>query len=159
MKNLFMIMVFSSMIISCVSNGKQSREENVSREDSVVLETPDSNVVAYIDTIDTATYLDKMESILNDMKQIQIKKAEDTLQFERLKERYGSFNLFNVPDKNEIKHSVRVRILKVTNDYLSEIIRLSKESKAAGINDNEDNEKEFEKAQKIFERQLWLETH
>ena len=158
MKNLFMIMVFSSMIISCVSNGKQSREENVSREDSVVLETPDSNVVAYIDTIDTATYLDKMESILNDMKQIQIKKAEDTLQFERLKEKYGSFDHFNVPD-NKIKHSERVRLLKVIHDYLSEIIRLSKESKAAGINDNEDNEKEFEKAQKIFERQLWLETH
>lgn len=161
MKKLVFMAMLSCMIMACVSNGKQSGDMNESQGDSVVLDVQDSNEVVLKDTIDIETYLNKMESMLIDIKQIQIKKEEDTLKYESLIEKWNGLDSFVIADfdKDELKHSVKVKYLKVMAEYLSEMMRLSKELKAAGIRVNEKDDEEFEKSQKLIEKQLWQETH
>lgn len=161
MKKLVFMAMLSCMVMACVSNGKQSGDMDESQGDSVVSDVQDSNEVALKDTIDIETYLNKMESMLIDIKQIRIKKAEDTLKYQPLKEKWDGLDNFVIADfdRDELKHSVKVKYLKVMSEYLSEMMRLSKELKAAGISANEKEDEEFEESQKLFEKQLWLETH
>ena len=153
--------MLSCMLMACVSNGKRSDVTNESQKDSVVIEAQDSDEVVTKDSIDFETYLNAMDSILVDVKKIHIKKAEDTLKYESLKEKWGDFAHYGIEDfdRDNMKHSVKVKMLRVMTESISEMIRLSKESKAAGISVKEKEMKEFEEAQKLFEKQLWLETH
>ena len=161
MKKLAFTTMLSCMVMACTSNGKQSDGTDESQKDSVVLETQDSNEVVSKDSIDIETYLDRMDSILADCKKIHIKEAEDTLKYNSLKEKWGNFGCSNVKDfdRDSMKHSVKVRLLRIATEYFQEVKRLSNESKTAGINVKEKDDKELEEAQKLFEKQLWLETH
>ena len=161
MKKLAFMAMLSCMLMACVSNGKRSDVTNESQKDSVVIEALDSDEVVTKDSIDIETYLNAMDSILVDVKKIHIKKAEDTLKYEYLKEKWSDLDRFKVADydRDSMKHSVKVKMLMVMTESFSEMIRLSKESKAAGISVKEKEIKEFEEEIKSLEKQLWLETH
>ena len=134
MKKLAFMMMLSCMVMACVSNGKRSDGTNESQKDSVVLEAQDSNEVPLKDSIDFEAYLDRMDSILADYKKIHIKRPEDTLKYNSLIKKWGNFNRLGVKDfdRDSMKHSVKVKFLKIMTEYFSEMIRQSK---------------------------LWLETH
>lgn len=161
MKKLAFMAMLSCILMACVSNGKRSDVTNEAQKDSVVIEAQDSDEVVTKDSIDFETYLNRMDSILVDVKKIHIKEAEDTLKYESLKEKWSDFAHYGIEDfdRDNMKHSVKVKMLRVMTESISEMIRLSKESKAAGISVKEKEMKEFEEAQKLFEKQLWLETH
>lgn len=150
-------------IIACTSNGKQSGEGNEIQEDSLTIEKSDSNELATKDTVDVEVFLEKTESALSDLKQIHIKATEDTLKYEYLKEKWDSLDHYAISNINrdEMRHSVKIRYLQTIIDFLSELKRLSIESKEAGIKNapNKEEIEELEKMTNLLQRQLWLETH
>jgi len=163
MKKLFFMAMLCCMIIACTSNGRQSGEGNEIQEDSLAIEKSDSNELATKDTVDVEVFLEKTESALSGMKQIHIKAAEDTLKYEYLKEKWDSLDHYAISNINrdEMRHSVKIRYLQTVFDFLSELKRLSIESKEAGIKNgpNEEEIEELEKMTNLLQRQLWLETH
>ena len=163
MKKLLYMAMLCCMIIACASNGKQPGEGNEIQRDSLVKERSDSDGLASKDTIDIEVFLDITESALRDLKQIHIKAAEDTLKYKQLAEKWDSLDHYAISNINrdEMRHSVKLKYLQTTVDFLSELKRLSIESKEAGIKSDykEEEMKEVEEMLKLFQKQLWLETH
>ena len=162
MKKLLYLAMLCCMIMACTSNGKQSSEGNEIQKDSFVIEKSDSDELVPKDTIDIEAFLDKTESALSELKQIHIKAAEDTLKYKLIEQKWDSLDHYAISNINrdEMKHSVKVRYLKTIVDFLSEIKRLSIESKEAGIKSdyNEEEVEEVEEMLKPFQKQLSLET-
>ena len=72
MKKLAFMAMLSCILMACVSNGKRSDVTNEAQKDSVVIEAQDSDEVVTKDSIDFETYLNRMDSILVDVKKIHI---------------------------------------------------------------------------------------
>lgn len=163
MKKLLYIAMLCCMIMACANNEKQSSEGNENQEDALVTEKSDSDGLASKDTIDIKAFLDKTESALKDLKQIHIKVAEDTLKYKHLVAEWDSLDYYAISNINrdEMKHSVKLKYLQTIVDFLSELKRLSIESKEAGIKSDyhEEEMEEFEEILNLFQKQLWLETH
>lgn len=162
MKKLVILAMLCCMIMACASNGKQSSEDNGIQKDSLVIEQPNFDGVVSKDTIDIEAFLDKTESALRELRLTHIKAAEDTLKYKLIVQKWDSLDHYAISNLNrdEIKHSVKVRYMQTIVDFLSEIKRLSIESKEAGIKSdyNDEEMEEFEEMLKLFQKQLSLET-
>lgn len=149
----------------CKNNGNDnSSTDSVKTSDTIVSDDKDT---VPKDTIDLETYLGLMESMIDDLKQIYINKPEDTLKYEWLDEKWSMLDNYEVQsfDKDEMKHSDKVRFLKFLVDYDSETKRIANEAKAAGVAEfcNLDKygeeDSEWDEFMQSCQRQLWLETH
>lgn len=182
MKKIFYICILiSGVFFYTACDGQKSNSKTISNPDTIGVDTVskltkskikqgvsisisngDSVKETQKDTLNLEDALREIELFVNDCKKIHITKASDTLKYEHLREKWANNDKYAYPKINEdkMKHSDKVRWLKAYVSLFSEMKRMYKEYKNAGLNGF--NEEELSLLQKILEqyqRKLWLETH
>ena len=162
-KKTFVNVLYAIVVVTCLScNGQNAN--NTQKVIETKQEVVDiSNELVPIDTTNIETTLQNVESFLYDLKNIHVAKASDTLKYEYLKKKWANMDItpIRIYDRNEVKHSIRVKYYTLLISLYEEISRVNDEAETAGLKGgfNENKLKKIQESMDLYKRKLWLETH
>ena len=162
-KRTFLDALCACIAVVCVSCGgqKQNMEEQgcAIKQDTVTVANEDVPK----DTIDIDIALQKIESLVSDLKRIHITKASDTIKYKNLEKRYKNMCQFEREGLSleEQKHSVRVKYLENCISLWEEILRIDDEIKKVGLKGlfKDKEQSEYQVVVSKSKKRLWRETN